>query len=395
MKILFTADWHLGYTLGGANASPRLPDQVRQIRKIAGYIDEHDVDVLAIAGDVFEAQERGPARAAAAAMMQELAPALERGLRIIAVAGNHDRDYFMEMANLWLGAAAPGGSGRVILRTRPELVTMTVGDESVNFALLPFPTASRYELKQDDAGGAGQRNEQLAKLFGEKMEELRKEAAEQRLPTVLLTHVTVGGAMVRAHRLAPRDDVLVPRAAFPSFELTIIGHIHKPEQLGGGHFYYVGGLDRMDIGERDYELRVLLADIGPQGVRTMTSLPLDPTPFEHVVATDEESLDGAHAAMARPDETLVKLTLQAPVGTYTAPLVERARQLFPRLYGNVEHDWQGGEVVAPSVAGLVAANVEETVRRYLEEQKLPADELAAMLQLVAELRGAQAVEAGS
>lgn len=389
MKILFTADWHLGYTLGSIN---RLDDQIRQIRMIAAYVDEHGVDVLAIAGDVFEAQERGPARAAAAAMMHELAPALARGVRIIAVAGNHDRDYFMEMANLWLSAAAPGGSDRVILRTRPELVTITLGDESVNFALLPFPTAARYELKQDDAGGAGQRNEQLAKLFGEKMEELRKEAAEQRLPTVLLTHVVVGGSEVRAHRLAPRDDVLVARSAFPAFELTIIGHIHKPEQLGGGHFYYVGGLDRMDIGERDYDSRVLLADIGPQGVREITSLPLDPTPFAGVIATDDESLVAAHGAMPRPNDTLVKLTLQVPVGTYTAPLQERARQLFPRLYGNVEHDWQGAEALTPSVAGLNPANVEETVRSYLEEQKLPTDELAAMLELVTELRHARTVQ---
>ena len=97
------------------------------------------------------------------------------------------------------------------------------------------------------------------------MEELRKQAAEQRLPTVLLTHVTVTGTTVKAHRISPRDDVVIPRGAFPDFELTVVGHIHKAEQLGGAHFYYVGGLDRMDVGEKDYEPRVLLADIGPAG----------------------------------------------------------------------------------------------------------------------------------
>ena len=64
MKILFSADWHLGYTLGGANPQSRLGDQRRNLDLVARYCDEHQVDVLAIAGDLFEAQERGAARAA-------------------------------------------------------------------------------------------------------------------------------------------------------------------------------------------------------------------------------------------------------------------------------------------------------------------------------------------
>ncbi len=392
MKILFSADWHLGYTLGGANPALRLEDQARQLRKIAAYCDDYAVDVLAIAGDVFEAQERGAARAAVGAMMDALAIPLSRGLRIIAIAGNHDRDYFMDMATMWLGAHSPSGSERIVMRTRPERLTVEACGERVNFALLPFPTLARYELQHDDAGGVAQRNEQLAKLFVEKMEELRKQASEQRLPTVLLTHVTVTGTTVKAHRISPRDDVVIPRGAFPDFELTVVGHIHKAEQLGGAHFYYVGGLDRMDVGERAYEPRVLLADVGPTGVREVTSLPLDPTPFAAIVAHDDESLAAARATLERPDETLVKLTLQVPQGTYLAPLLDQARQLFPRLYGNVDCDWTDVAPLVPTVAGLNPANVEETVRKYLEEQPMPDGERAALLELVTELR---AVPAGA
>ncbi len=386
MKVLFSADWHLGYSLAGANPAPRLADQARQLRMIAAYIDEHAVDVLAIAGDVFEAQERGAARAAVGAMMEALAGPLTRGLRIVAVAGNHDRDYFMDMASTWLGAHAPADGERIALRTRPELLTVEARGERLNFAMLPFPTLARYELQHDDAGGVAQRNEQLTKLFVEKMEELRKASAEQRLPTVLLTHVTVTGTTVKAHRITPRDDVVVPRGAFPEFELTVVGHIHKAEQLGGGHFYYVGALDRMDVGERDYQPRVLLADIGPAGVREVTSLPLDPTPIAAITASDETTLVAGAATIARPDVTLVKLTLQVPQGTYLAPLLDRARQLFPRLYGNVDCAWTDAAPLVPTVAGLNPADVEETVRRYLGEQQMPEDERAALLELVTELR---------
>jgi exonuclease SbcD len=392
MKILFSADWHLGYRLAGANPQSRLGDQKRNIARIAEYCEEHAVDVLAIAGDIFEAQERGAARAAAEAMVEGLRAPLTRGMRIVAVAGNHDRDYFIDTANIWLGAAA--SDGQVIMRTHPDLVTVETGGERMNFALLPFPTPYRYDLRHDDAGGVAARNELLAKLFTEKMEEIRKRAAEQRLPTVLLTHVTVTGTTVKAHRIAPRDDVVIPRGAFPAFELTVVGHIHKPEQIGGDHFYYVGVLDRMDVAERDYETRVILADIGPQGVREITSLPLDPTPFAVVTVESEDEIDAAAEKLDRIDDTLVKLILRVPHGTYAAPYLERARRVFPRLYGNVEMDWTDAEEQEKAaIEGLNPANVEETVRRYLEEQQMPDDERDALMLLVHELRQKALVEA--
>src|SRR5262245_30058454 len=151
MKILFSADWHLGYTLAGANPQPRLEDQRRNIDLIANYCEEHAVDVLAIAGDIFEAQQRGPARDAAAAMIDGLHAPLSRGMRIVGVAGNHDTDFFMETANIWLDAAAV--SNQIIFRVRPELVTVEANGEQVNFALLPFPRTYRYDITHVDQGG--------------------------------------------------------------------------------------------------------------------------------------------------------------------------------------------------------------------------------------------------
>jgi DNA repair exonuclease SbcCD nuclease subunit len=221
------------------------------------------------------------------------------------------------------------------------------------------------------------------------MEELRTRAAAHGIPAVLLTHVTVSGATVHAHRISQRDDVVIPRGSFPEFELTVIGHIHKAEQIGGGHFYYVGALDRMDVAEKDYEPRVLLADVGPQGVRNITSLPLDPTPIAAVEACTDEDLEAAAAAMPRVAETLVKLTLRVAEGTYTAPLLERAKELFPRLYGNVDHAWTDASTDAKTaVEGLNPADVMATVAWYLGEQEMPEGERVALLALVEDLRRA-------
>jgi exonuclease SbcD len=394
MKILFSADWHLGYVLGGANPQQRLPDQSRQLAKIAAYVDEHDVDVLAIAGDIFDESslEGGRTRRMVQAFVRPFRDALDRGLQIVGVAGNHDRDWFFDTANTWLAAAAPTGADRIVLRTRPELLTVEARAERVNFALLPFPNAARYDLKSDDVGGVGQRNELMAKLFIAEMKKLRKKSAEQKLPTVLLAHVTVAGSTVKAHRISARDDVVIPRGEFPDFELTVIGHIHQPEQLGADPFYYVGGLDRMDVSERDYPSRALLADVGPAGLREVSSLPLDPTPFARVLARDEDELAAAADAIERKEDTLVKVVLSVPPGTYLPPLLGRARELFPRLYGNVECEWSELEEVETPIEGLNPVDVDETVRRYLEEQQMPSEEREALLTMVHELRQKIAAE---
>jgi DNA repair exonuclease SbcCD nuclease subunit len=214
MKVLFSTDWHLGYEMGGANRVDRLPDQLRQLRLIAAYIKEYAVDVLAVAGDVFEAQDRGRARATVESMMDVLRPAMENGLSIVMIAGNHDRDYFMETANVWLGALSTQPDRRLLLSTRPRVVPIQVREERVNFVLLPFPTPVRYAIDDlDDSGGAGVRNERIARHFVETMEDLRKQAAADPAPTVLMTHVTVEGTEVGPHRIAPRDDIVIPRSA--------------------------------------------------------------------------------------------------------------------------------------------------------------------------------------
>jgi hypothetical protein len=83
-----------------------------------------------------------------------------------------------------------------------------------------------------------------------------------------------------------------------------------------------------------------------------------------------------------------------PRGTYAAPYLEKARDAFPRLYGNVEMDWTDAEETEkPAIEGLNPANVEETVRRYLDEQQMPDDEREALMLLVHELRQKTLVEA--
>ena len=85
MKILHTADLHLGKRL---NKASRLDEQCAVIKELAELADTEDVDVILIAGDIFDASV--PPSEAERAFYRGMLTLAERGRAVIALAGNHD-----------------------------------------------------------------------------------------------------------------------------------------------------------------------------------------------------------------------------------------------------------------------------------------------------------------
>lgn len=86
MKILHTADWHLGKRL---EKYSRLPEQQDVLEEIIDLADTQQVDVVLIAGDLFDAYN--PPTEAIDLFYRSLKRLSNHGQRlIVAIAGNHD-----------------------------------------------------------------------------------------------------------------------------------------------------------------------------------------------------------------------------------------------------------------------------------------------------------------
>ncbi|MDQ3461346.1 MAG: exonuclease subunit SbcD, partial [Deinococcota bacterium] len=57
MKILHTADWHAGRTLHGVDRTPEIREALREIAALA--VDE-EVDLILVAGDLYDSKRPGP-----------------------------------------------------------------------------------------------------------------------------------------------------------------------------------------------------------------------------------------------------------------------------------------------------------------------------------------------
>ncbi len=154
MRLLHTSDWHLGARLGNQD---RLPDQLERLEEICRYLDENEVDVLLVAGDVFDEHRSEALARIIARLARLLKPRIEAGMWAVFIAGNHDREHVFPLIRglqdlLTAESSLPAGQAgpRVVFAERPALVPVTArSGEQVQLMLLPYPTPTRYELPDE------------------------------------------------------------------------------------------------------------------------------------------------------------------------------------------------------------------------------------------------------
>ncbi|WP_026966204.1 metallophosphoesterase family protein [Algoriphagus terrigena] len=92
IKILHTADWHLGKRL---QEYSRLEEQKLVLEEICQIADQENVDLVLLAGDIFDSFN--PAHEAVELLYKTLRKLSKNGSRpIIAISGNHDSTQFVE-----------------------------------------------------------------------------------------------------------------------------------------------------------------------------------------------------------------------------------------------------------------------------------------------------------
>src|SRR5260370_6109645 len=143
MKILHTSDWHVGKVLKGRD---RHDEQVAALRSIVATARDENVDVVLVAGDLFETA--APAAKAEGLVMGTLRALREDGRHVVVIAGNHDNQALLDavyrpvLGELGLHVLGtpkrPDSGGLMALRTRTG--------ELFNVAALPF-LSHRYAVR--------------------------------------------------------------------------------------------------------------------------------------------------------------------------------------------------------------------------------------------------------
>jgi exonuclease SbcD len=397
MRILHTADWHLGDRLGRID---RTEDLQKAVERIGAVCLDHQVDLLLIAGDLFSELSRPDGlRASIEHLAKVFLPFLVKGGTILAITGNHDNETFCQTLRHTMSLAAPaaiepGGllpPGRLFLAAEPTLLRVQDRDgPPVQFVLMPYPTPNRYlDDRSRRYQSLEEKNQALLTAFAARLQQLRElPVFDAKLQTVLAAHIQVAGAVFsNLFRITDRESIVFdPGVLRADWAYVALGHIHKPQHLMQlPHVRYCGSIARLDLGEWQDLKGVVLVDLGPEGRRgDPIWLPLDARPIYEVFIhhpSDEIPL----LPQKYPDAAAALVRLHV---TYEAgkdilnDLLAKLEDVFPNWY---DRTWQEagtvpGVVNGPSVRPATQS-FRDTVLGYLERQLLESRDRDDLLRL--------------
>jgi len=274
MKFMHTADWHVGKSLKGRD---RLDEQREVLAEIAGLAEEHQVDAVLIAGDVYDSAV--PSAQAQSLVVKTLLRLRQAGAEVIAIAGNHDHaDTFdayrplMRHAGITLvGKTRPPDRGGVV-RFRAR------SGEDVQVAVVPFLT-QRYAVRAAEL--VTQTPSENVRAYDEMVRQVVATLTagfSGDTVNVLMSHLTcIGGAFGGGERPAQSIfEYSVPASIFPvGAHYVALGHLHRRQSLPAPcPVHYSGSPIAVDFGEQDNTSVVCLVEASPSVPARVTDVPI-------------------------------------------------------------------------------------------------------------------------
>jgi exonuclease SbcD len=273
-------------------------------------------------------------------------------------------------------AVGPRPGGRLYLCR--EATCMTLGGngiQPVQFVLLPYPTPACYLFDEaTQIRSLEERHRKLQQALIARLDRIKRDRLDPRLPSVLSAHVHIRGSRVpNLYDISEAEDVVFEPWAIPtSWAYVALGHIHNAQALSGApHVRYAGSIERLDFAERNDAKSVVLVEVGPAGlVGEPVILPLEASPiYEVVIADPEVELPGLADRVPDRERALVRYSLTWKPGAHNRDdLCRQVETIFPRWY---QRDVRvSGQGLAPAVAtsGGVLTDVPGTTRAYLAER---------------------------
>ncbi|MFW2177809.1 MULTISPECIES: exonuclease SbcCD subunit D C-terminal domain-containing protein [unclassified Moraxella] len=304
LTLLHTSDWHLGRRLYN---QPRYDEFAQFLSWQTHVIDTHQVDVLLIAGDIFDTST--PSNQAQTLYYQFLNAVNHTACRhVVIVAGNHDSPSFLDAPKTLLkgfdihviGAIGEDLSEEILVLNDangiPELIVVAVPylrDRDVR----TVGNAENLDTKERKlTAGIQAHYEAVTSLAIAKQTELQQQIGKP-IPMVATGHLfAVGGETVEGdgvRELYVGSLAHVRGEMFdPCFDYVALGHLHVPQAVGGlAHIRYSGSPIAMGFGESRQQKQVhLVRFFADEKLLTQPIFPLIKTLNESPLANPKPSL---------------------------------------------------------------------------------------------------------
>ena len=324
MRILHLADLHLGKIIFDLHLTA---DQQHILEQIVAIAVREAVDVVVISGDLYD---RSIPPVQATMVMDDFLSRLliDHGIKVIITPGNHDSAERLAFASrllkdqgLYISSAMSEGIAPVILHDAAGPVT---------FWPLPYidPLALKRhlgDLEIDDFDTALQRVVASLPLSPGR--------------NLCLAHCfTGGGEGSESERpLTIGGSSLVDPVHFAPFDLTLLGHLHRPQQIGA-RVFYAGSPLKYSFSEAGQSKAVAIFDLAADGSFTRTLVDLVPLREMRTLSGELATILTVAATDPGADDYLwIELTDRGALFDYAAKL----RAVYPNLLNITRTAYEG------------------------------------------------------
>jgi exonuclease SbcD len=393
MRILHTSDWHLGQHFMGKS---RQAEHQALIDWLLIQVDAHAVDAVLIAGDIFDT---GAPPSYARELYSQLVVRLHRaGVALLLLGGNHDSVSTLGESRALLAclsttvvAAADGAARQVVV------LPLRGGQGEAGCIVCAVPFIRPRDVLQSQAGQSAQEKQlsmqaAIAAHYQSVSEAGRARQAElqtalgRTVPIIATGHLTTVGASsnesVREIYVGSLDAF--PTAAFPPVDYIALGHIHKPQKVGGlAHIRYCGSPIALGFDEARQQKEVLLVDLGAAGLEAVTALPVPC--FQPLISVSGNLLELAGAiqaaALEGSAEQSVWLEVTVAEDDYLSDLPARIEALTQGLPVEVLRVRRQRGTATASLTGDLSETLDELSPDDVFARRLAQEELTPDLQL--------------
>ena len=269
MRILHTADWHIGNFPGpeknGKNL--RLNDICKCLNALVQKAEEEQPDIVIVAGDIFHQakvwSDRGLRENGIAVryirQLSKIAP-----VAIVRGTPNHDSEQqYISLKETFRN------NEQVLICDEPgtSVITTATGEEAT-IAALPGFDRGYYRAKHP-----GLSKEEENEVFTEELHNIilgLKAQCSSELPSILVTHFTIPGCNMESGQtqfFAQFEPVIYPSTlSAAGFTLSCFGHIHRPQKIEDApNTFYSGAVSALNFNDAGQERGFYIHDIDDRG----------------------------------------------------------------------------------------------------------------------------------
>ena len=319
MRILHTADWHIGAKTDDLD---RFEEQKDALKQLVEHAKNYEVDMVLIAGDIYN--NIVPSAEDEELFYKTVVELSRNGnCAVVAIAGNHDDPKRLSNANIFadkFGIYLVGNTGNIKIdnsRTDTNIYATRAGKGFIEFhtqrgedcilALLPYPSYYRYnEIKQE------------GQVFQDKVSEWLKPGVSQFRDNTI--NITMAHVMSFGINLDPNEFVnyttlsttfnYVDQKLFHNgAHYTALGHIHQATAVNKDkNIFYSGALINQFFSvANDSPTNVLIVDLDCNGVQNIIRQPLNVKALKKFTVN---SVSSAHKILNQHPDDLVKIVIE-------------------------------------------------------------------------------------